>query len=99
MMGAERIQDVAAFVLDRLRQWGVQQVFGCPVTVSTGWCRRLGAVSVLVVAWSAVSSARSFAARRASCRHFRLLIIACRGYSLLVATTNAADYIPDTREL
>jgi DNA polymerase len=27
------------------------------------------------------------------------LVFACRGYSLLVATTNAAAYIPDTREL
>jgi len=27
------------------------------------------------------------------------VIIACRGYSLLVATTKATDYIPDTREL
>ena len=27
------------------------------------------------------------------------MIIACRGYSLLVATTNAADFIPNTREL
>jgi hypothetical protein len=28
MMGAEMTQDVADFILYRLRQWGVEQVFG-----------------------------------------------------------------------
>jgi hypothetical protein len=53
MMGAERTQDVAAFILDRLRQWGVQQVFGYPVTVPNGmvsvFARRFGPRGLLGV--------------------------------------------------
>ena len=87
------------FVLAPLRQSGSSR---CSATLPDHYQRDGVCVwapfRVLVVARVLVSSARSFAAPGIM-PPFRPVIIACRGYSLLVATTNAADYIPDTREL